>query len=163
MPDQDEAAARREFDAAQREYDLGRFEQAIEHYSRAYEAMPLPELLFNIAQCHRHLRRYDRAAFFYRRYLDLAGAPPNAALTRELLEEMERRQKEQEVLERATAQNAARALAPQPKSAPEPATPLHRRWYVWAAAAGVVAATAAVVALTVAQPPPPTLGTIRGR
>ncbi|HZA49310.1 MAG TPA: tetratricopeptide repeat protein, partial [Myxococcaceae bacterium] len=134
-----EQLARAEFERAQRAYDLGRFETAIVHYSRAYEAMPLPALLFNIAQCHRLLGEYAQAAFFYRRYLDLAGSPSNAPLTRELLSEMEQRQSERERHERETAARATAALAMNPDGSIQ-SDPLYKRWWFWAAVGGAVVA-----------------------
>jgi hypothetical protein len=155
-----EQRARAEFERAQRAYDLGRFEEAIVHYSRAYEAMALPAFLFNIAQCHRLLGEYAQAAFFYRRYLDLAGNPPNAALARELLSEMEQRQSERERLERETGARVRAALQkPRPEDLQEP---IFRRWWFWAAVGGVVAGmTAVTVAST--QPRQTTLGTLDNR
>jgi hypothetical protein len=160
-PTESEQRARSEFERAQRAYDLGRFEEAIVHYSRAYEAMPLPPFLFNIAQCHRLLSEYAQAAFFYRRYLDLAGSPPNAPLARELLSEMEQRQKEHERLERETGARVRAALAtPPPRS--ESFEPLYKRWWFWAAVGGTVAGITAVTVAS-AQPPRTTLGTLDTR
>lgn len=157
-----EQLARAEFERAQRAYDLGRFETAIVHYSRAYEAMPLPAFLFNIAQCHRLLGEHAQAAFFYRRYLDLAGNPANAPLTRELLSEMEQRQSERERHERDTAARATAALTMNPLGAHE-AEPLYKRWWFWAVVGGAVAAGMTAVTVANNQPTQTTLGTINGR
>ena len=80
----------------------------------------MPALLFNIGQCHRQLGHFERAAFFYGRYLDLAPKAPNAALTQELLQEV----------------GAFRA----DKKPPVPEPPLHRRWWFWAGAGAVALA-----------------------
>jgi hypothetical protein len=157
-----EQLARAEFERAQRAYDLGRFETAIVHYSRAYEAMPLPALLFNIAQCHRLLGEYAQAAFFYRRYLDLAGSPSNAPLTRELLSEMEQRQSERERHERDTAARASAALAMNPDGTIQ-SDPLYKRWWFWAAVGGAVVAGMTAVTIANNQPSQTTLGTLNGR
>jgi hypothetical protein len=157
-----EQLARAEFERAQRAYDLGRFETAIGHYSRAYELMPLPAFLFNIAQCHRLLGDYAQAAFFYRRYLDLAGSPSNAPLTRELLSEMEQRQSERERQERETAARAQAALAANPDQALQ-ADPLYKRWWFWAAVGGAVVAGMTAVTIANNQPSQTTLGTLNGR
>jgi tetratricopeptide (TPR) repeat protein len=156
-----EQRARTEFERAQRAYDLGRFEEAIVHYSRAYEALALPPFLFNIAQCHRLLGEYAQAAFFYRRYLDLAGNPPNAALARELLGEMEQRQSDHERLERETGARVRAALMAHPEP-PEDLEPLYRRWWFWAAVGGVVAGVTAVTVAS-SQPSRTTLGTLDSR
>lgn len=50
-------------------YDAGKFERAIADATRAFELDPLPAFLFNLAQCHRALHHWEKAEFFYRRYL----------------------------------------------------------------------------------------------
>lgn len=70
VPDGDpKAVARAEVQKAQVHYKLGRFDQALEAYSRAYEMFSAPALLFNIGQCHRNLKNYERALFFFEGYL----------------------------------------------------------------------------------------------
>jgi tetratricopeptide (TPR) repeat protein len=63
------AQAKAEVAKAQLDYELGRFEKALEGYTRAYELVPAPALLFNLGQCHRNLKNYDRAIFFFQGYL----------------------------------------------------------------------------------------------
>jgi hypothetical protein len=80
------AAVRR----AQRAYELGQFEQALTDYGEVYRLKASPKILFNIAQCHRQLGNYERAAFFYRRYLALSPKkPPNEAIVVDLIAEVE--------------------------------------------------------------------------
>ena len=58
------------------EYNVGHFEQALDLYSRAYQALPTPALLFDIGQCHRMLGNGERAIFFFQGYLrDKPDAP----------------------------------------------------------------------------------------
>src|SRR5438874_2068998 len=64
-----DAQIRTHLKLAQRAYDLGQFDEALRDFSEAYRLKPLPGILFNLAQCHRQMRSYERAAFFYRRYL----------------------------------------------------------------------------------------------
>jgi hypothetical protein len=64
-------------DRALREYNLGNFEEAISEFGKAYEIEPSPILLFNIGLAHRHLDHFERASFFFRRYLNETG--PDAA------------------------------------------------------------------------------------
>ncbi|HYO54820.1 tetratricopeptide repeat protein [Archangium sp.] len=106
-----EAQARARFAEGNLSYDLAEFQKALEAYSEAYRLRPLPGFLFNIAQCHRQLGRPERAAFFYRRYLTLSKEEPsNAALVKELIEEMDAAaRKVQE--RRLTREEAARAQA----------------------------------------------------
>ncbi|HEX4620908.1 MAG TPA: hypothetical protein VH208_05000 [Myxococcaceae bacterium] len=101
---------------AQKAYDLAHFDEALSLFSEAYELKPLPGMLFNIAQCHRHLSNWERAAFFYRRYLSLSPTKPrNAAEANSLLAEVEKEQaaeeKRKEEAELAERQNRELALA----------------------------------------------------
>jgi tetratricopeptide (TPR) repeat protein len=156
-----EAAARRVFEQAQREYDLGNFEKALEGYSEAYRRVSAPALLFNIGQCHRQLGQYERAAFFYRRYLALEPDSPDAPVVTGLIQQMEAKQAE-------SAQAQAPA-APTPLEVPlKPEAPpverkpsLLRNGWFWAGV-GVVAAgaTAAVLLTSGESRPQPGLGTV---
>jgi tetratricopeptide (TPR) repeat protein len=97
QPDGGTRSARARFAQAQHDYDLGRFTEALDGYTQAYELDPLPGFVFNIAQCHRQLHHWERAAFFYRRFLDLSPtAPANERVVRELIAECEHRQAELE-------------------------------------------------------------------
>jgi tetratricopeptide (TPR) repeat protein len=187
--------AKEKFQEAQTAYHLGEFQKALAAYTEAYRLLPLPDFLFNVAQCHRQLGNAESAAFSYRRYLDLAtkakGHPPdNAALTQELLVEMESQARQQKT-RRQPARDAAPAKKPgtlasqgteagekrvkqadsrQLTSVPTPAPAatveqggLHKQWWVWAGAGAVVllATGGAVYAATSSQPRSTTLGTIR--
>jgi tetratricopeptide (TPR) repeat protein len=89
-PDPAEVKAKAAFKKAQADYDLGEFREALAKYSEAYRLKPLPAFLFNIGQCHRQLRQYERARFFYRRYLDLSKTrPSNADTVEQLIQEMD--------------------------------------------------------------------------
>ncbi len=63
------AQAKAQVKKGQLDYKLARFEQALEDYSKAYELYPAPALLFNLGQCHRNLKNYERAIFFFEGYL----------------------------------------------------------------------------------------------
>ena len=79
--------ARGEFDKAQIQYKVGHFQEALEGYSRAYELFPAPAFLFNIGQCHKNLKNYERAVFFFEGYLRDEKNPDKRALAEELLAE----------------------------------------------------------------------------
>jgi tetratricopeptide (TPR) repeat protein len=53
-------------------YRLTRFVEALEAFSKAYEELPEPAFLFNIAQCLRQLGRDDEAAQAYEQFLGVA-------------------------------------------------------------------------------------------
>lgn len=86
------------------QYQLGHFEAATVAYEKAYELTSAPGILYNLAQCHRMEGHFERAAFYYQRYLSLARRPiGNETMTRQLLAECQ-----QKADERASADDAAR-------------------------------------------------------
>lgn len=104
-PDPDEQRARALFSDGQKAYDVGEFDRALTLYSDAYKLKPLPGFLFNIAQCHRQLGNFERAVFFFGRFIDnSAPAASNVELARELMADMERRQAEKAEAERKAAE-----------------------------------------------------------
>lgn len=106
-----EKIARGHFDRAEKAFNLRRFDEALAGYQAAYEALPLPAFLFNIAQCHRNVRNHEQAVFFYQRYLSLSPDASNRPVVEELIAE----QKKQ-----LAAQQAAAAAAPDEDRSAEP-------------------------------------------
>lgn len=99
----EEARAKQLFKEGQTAYDLAEFDKALELYSEAYRLKPLPGFLFNMAQCHRQKGNYERAAFFFQRFIDnSAPKAPNLDIAKELLAEM--RAKQAEKVEKAVAE-----------------------------------------------------------
>lgn len=109
-------------EAGQKAYNRGQFAEALKEYLEAYDLKPLPGLLFNVAQCHRQLGQYERAAFFYRRYLALSPRPPkNAQMVKKLIAEVElklARSREREEREGEDASSHARNASPARHGAP---------------------------------------------
>ncbi len=68
-----------------RDYDLAHFAEALAEAEQAYRIDPLPQILFNIGQCHLGLKHWDQAAFFYERYLAKLPDAPNRRRVEELL------------------------------------------------------------------------------
>jgi tetratricopeptide (TPR) repeat protein len=85
-PDAVTAKARALFKQAEVHFSLGEFQAALDGYREAYKLKPLPGLLFNIGQCYRHLRQYDRALFFYEQYRIRSSALVNAEEVNQLIE-----------------------------------------------------------------------------
>jgi hypothetical protein len=88
-PDPAIAKSKELFTHAESLYALTRFDEALAEYERAFEAKPLPGFLFNIGQCHRQLGHWDKAAYFYRTYLDREHDAKNRGLVESLIVEME--------------------------------------------------------------------------
>jgi tetratricopeptide (TPR) repeat protein len=105
--DPKEAEAHAQYDQGLKDYDLGRFKEALDEFSKAYELKALPGFLFNIAQCHRQMHRWERAAFFYRRYLDLSTRrPSNEQVVKDLIAECEQKQTEADAKRAQDAEEA---------------------------------------------------------
>lgn len=181
---EDEAAARTLFRGAKAAYDVGEFQHALTGFAAAYQAKPLPAILFNIAQCHRQLGHWTEAAYAYNRFLELQPDSPDASTARELLAEVQAHQKALQAeaapkpvdVEPAKAPSPARATTLQAQgalaatrtagevSAAPDERPIYKSPWLWAGAgAAVVAAT--VVAIIVAHPHAPdgSLGTVDAR
>jgi len=58
------------FKAATAYYNQGKYEKALEEFNEAYRLMPLPEITFNIAQCHERLGHLEKAIEIYNKYIE---------------------------------------------------------------------------------------------
>jgi hypothetical protein len=170
-----EQQARGLFADGQKAYDVGEFERALTLYSDAYKLKALPGFLFNIAQCHRQLGNFERAAFFYGRFIDNSNtAAPNVELARELLSDVSRRQAEKEAADKKAAEEKAEAerraadapvappltpveaptLPPPPPPVVEPEPVTKKPWFWVVVGVGVAAvATGASVGIYAASQP----------
>ncbi|HYI00750.1 tetratricopeptide repeat protein [Hyalangium sp.] len=123
------AQARVKFNDGNAAYEQGDFRRALEAFEAAYELVPLSGFLFNVAQCHRQLGDFARAASSYRRYLALSEKEPaNAAMVKELIAEMDAKAKQQTASRAAPRKHVAQAKAVA-KDRPEahPARPLEEQ------------------------------------
>jgi len=127
---------------AARHYKDGRFTQALDAYRRAYDVAPVPELLFNIGQCHFQLKSYEWAIFFYQGYLTDRPQAANRQLVESLIAESRRhlrsRPSHNPVVTRVSTDASARP-SPDDRGSREPA--FYRRWWFWTAV-GVAAVAA---------------------
>ncbi|MCK5799858.1 MAG: PEGA domain-containing protein [Deltaproteobacteria bacterium] len=57
------------FARAETQYRLGHFAKALANYQAALKFRHHPSIIFNIAQCYRHLKNAERAVFFYKLFL----------------------------------------------------------------------------------------------
>lgn len=73
----------------------GDYDTAITFYSKAYELVPHPVLLFNIAQAHRLAGRVDPAVKLYQRFLATNPTGAEAQIARDVLAEIAKRKAEQ--------------------------------------------------------------------
>ena len=126
--------ARRHFDKADKLFALGRFDEALEQYEKAFDAKPIPDFLFNIGQCYRNLGDYEAAIFSFRKFLTLDPETPRRAAVEQLIDELEAKKAQAELL-------ARERKIEQSKRPVETEKPITRKWWFWTAvAAGAVAA-----------------------
>ena len=149
--------AKRHFERGEKLYALAKFSEALDEYQKAFDARPIPELLFNIGQCYRNLGDYDSAIFSYRKYLTAAPDATNRAQVEQLITELQAKKD----------QSDTHRLGLSPSRPPPPVErpaerPIYTRWWFWTGI-GVIAAGGGVVAYEVTRPqgPPSTnLGNI---
>ena len=75
------------FQRAEAHFSRGEFPQALRLYLEAHRAKPLPEFLFNVGQCHRHMGNHEKAVFFYRQFLEQKPRSQQRAQVQQLVEE----------------------------------------------------------------------------
>lgn len=153
--------SRQHYDEATAAYKLGHFEAALAGYEAAYQAFAAPAFLFNIAQCHLQLGRWDRAIFFFEGYLRELPQATNHALVEELIQEAERKRREADEAERQRREAEALRLERERRAAeerelarrldtavappPRAEAPVYKKWWFWAAVGGVAAGAATAV------------------
>src|SRR5690349_21282804 len=91
-PSADKKQAAKQFvDAGLAAQSAGDYDKAIALYSKAYELVPHPTLIFNLAQAHRLAGHIEQSLALYRRYLAEDPRGPHATTARELVSEIEGR------------------------------------------------------------------------
>jgi tetratricopeptide (TPR) repeat protein len=113
-----EAEARVHFQKGMAAFELGKFQEALAEYERAYELAPLPGFLFNIGQCHRQMKDYQKAVFFLEGYLREKPKARNREMVLKLIEdskgklaaEAKSRQEQERRMQEQARQDEARRL-----------------------------------------------------
>jgi len=182
-----DAEAKKHFDEAQLQYKLGRFEEAFTEYQKAYELAPFADLLFNMGQCRRNLKDYDRALFFFRSYVREAKRAEDKARVNRLIEQLEEERAHEASVAVRPVETASVAvvvvetpahdpsqdapaqsrIAPRIVSPPiEEEPPVYKKWWFWSAIVVVAGAAVGGVVLATRPSAPPlemgTIGTIDG-
>ena len=163
---------------AEAKFNLGKFEEAAVDYQAAYEAEPLPAFLFNIGQCYRNIGNYERAQFFFRRYVELDPRSANRPAAEHLIAEMDRLADGQRTAPPSSLPSLpapasgtraederAHAFAPVVARKDDTATarPFYRRPWFWVGSAAVVAAAVAAGVLITRDDRQPSLQPIDAR
>jgi len=145
-------AAQRYFEQGELLFKQTQFSLALREYQKAFDADPLPELLYNIGQCYRNLRDYDHAILNFKTYLSLLPNASDRAEVESLIENLEDRV--------ARGEGKFTELSRQP--APPTNEPVYRRWWFWTgiAVVAVAAGGIGVYEATKGGPPNTDLGNI---
>jgi tetratricopeptide (TPR) repeat protein len=147
-----EAEAKKLYDEATALYNLGQFPDAAERYKQAYTAMPLPPMLYNIAQSYRLANDFKNALFFYRSFLRAMPNTPSRKQVEERIVSLEAQLERNRALQSdpPTAPNpdattpptetppptaeapaaASQAIVAAPADQPA-ATPVYKKWWLW--------------------------------
>jgi tetratricopeptide (TPR) repeat protein len=111
------------FQAAEAFFNIEEYQKALDAYTEAHQLSQFPDLLFNMAQCHRALGNYKEAANTYKAYL---AAVPKSPIRRDVekwIQEVEAKaaqapqKKPEPVIEvppQTQSTNTAGPLTPQP-------------------------------------------------
>jgi outer membrane receptor for ferrienterochelin and colicin len=95
----------------------GRYEDGVAELKRAYEILPHPNVLYNIARAYAEAGDLENSVLYYRRYLD--GNPSDRDEVAQIVGNLEARLKRQQ----AVAQAAQAPVAPTPVPGPTPVPP----------------------------------------
>jgi tetratricopeptide (TPR) repeat protein len=165
--------ARALFRRGELNFYAGNYQEALGNYQRAYQVKPLPGFVFNIAQCYRNLGNYERAGFFYRRYLTLERSPARRVQVEKLIDEMAAKTgpgdpvpppPDPRALHQSAGQPAATSLeGPLVVNAAPASAPIYRRWWFWTTVGVLAAGTATLVLMTNRAHPGDVLPPIDGR
>ena len=88
-PDQ-QKKAEEAFTKGNTAYNLGRFDEAVDQFTKAYEAWPLPDFLYNIAQSYRLAGNCKQAVYFYKRFRSLKEKDTASPLSAKKKEEVDK-------------------------------------------------------------------------
>ena len=146
-------SAKRHFERGEKLFALGKFDEALDEYQKAFDAKPIPDFLYNIAQCYRNLGDYDQAIFSFKKFLKLEPDAPNRDSVERTIEQLEDKK------QREGGQKFVGTKVPPPK--PSEGKPIYKQWWFWTGVAVVgVAGGAGIYAGTRGGPPDTDLGGI---
>jgi tetratricopeptide (TPR) repeat protein len=137
-----QARARMHFQQGKAAFELGNFQEALDQYKTAYRIAPLPGFLFNLGQCHRNLKQYEKAIFAFRSYLRKRPEAQNRDAVLLLIKELQRKIEERDRQKVPIYVPESRPIT-DTNPPPPPPTPIYKRWWLWTLVA-VAAGGAAV-------------------
>ncbi len=157
--DKEKAAAH--YKEGKKLFDLGKFPEAIAEWEKGYAAKEDKAFLINLGHAHREMGNFDKAIFYYKRYL--VGIDDNAPQRAAVLEyisvlEAKRVEAQRKAEEEAKAKEARNNPPPdlsvkkEPKDKPLPPPPppppeeggILTKWWFWTGVAVVVGGGVAI-------------------
>ena len=88
LTDAQKAEAKQHFVDGRERYADGQFNEAADHFIKAYDLTHAPELLYNLARCYEHLGEKERAADQYEMYLRMSPDAEDRAEVEKKIEEL---------------------------------------------------------------------------
>ena len=119
----DAKEAKEHFSSGQTHYSLGEFTEAAAEFREAYRLLPVPAILFNIAQAMRQMNDFRHAYFYYSQYLSRRPDAANRTDVEGFISAMKTRMDEEDAQKSATASTAEPTAATANTSAQKPAAP----------------------------------------
>lgn len=104
--------ARSHFKKGMESITAGKYDEGIAELQKAYQLLPHPNVLYNIARAYAEAGDLDEAVTYFRKYLE--GNPPDKDEAAQILKNLEARIKRQQ----QAAREAAQAQAPTPAPVP---------------------------------------------
>ena len=145
-------ASMRHFERGEKLFALGKFDEALDEYQKAFDAKPLPDFLYNIAQCYRNLGDLDQSIFSFKKYLKLQPEAADRDKVEKLIDDLEAQK------ERGDGQRFVKKPTQAP---PDEHTPIYKKWWFWTGIAVVgVAGGVGIYEGTRGGPPGTDLGNI---
>jgi len=135
------ARAQAEFTEGVRLYALGKVRQGLARFQAAYQVLPSAGYRYHIAQCHRKLKEWKQAVYYYEGYLRDNPATPMANLVEAYLKECRQRLKEA-ALKRSGILNPNLGHLGSGGKRGVKVVPLYKKWWLWTVVAVGVTALA---------------------
>lgn len=104
--------ARSHFKKGMDSITAGKYDDGIAELQKAYQLLPHPNVLYNIARAYAEAGNLDEAVTYFRKYLE--GNPPDKDEAAQILKNLESRIKRQQQAAREAAQAQAPAPTPEP-------------------------------------------------
>ena len=95
------------FKAASAYYNQGKYQKALEEFNEAYRLMPLPEITFNIAQCHERLGDLEKAIETYKKYIEEKPDAKDIQAVKDKIASLEERLEETGITVKVSEEGAA--------------------------------------------------------